>query len=411
MLQCYHGEFYDDRNIAIMAHALAIRPGTGPRTWTVIDEGYRTVGPVEDWLEAHRYLWSPNTVRGYATSLAQWWTFLEQRGEAARWSELGVPAVGGFLSWLRNGRTVEHAIGVVAKPPTPETLEARLAALISFYRWQEQVFGITVAGRLLRGTPRRAPARGLLAHLDARSAPAPSSLVRVRRFRHHDRAPLLLPAEIQAILDGCAVVGIDGEWSGNLRDRLLFSVLAESGMRLGEALGLRICDFVMGRGGTPFIEIVPREDNPNGARVKMMRPRRVYVGADLERLFADYLTLLAGRAADEGIAIGSDWPLLVNLSRPPLLSALREGTVRDKTDALRRKSIGPAGWTPHWFRHSHATALLLAGTPEWVVSRRLGHAHVQTTLDLYGWVTEDEALRAAANWKSYASSWPVTDGR
>jgi hypothetical protein len=27
---------------------------------------------VEEWLEAHRYLWSPNTVRGYATSLAQW---------------------------------------------------------------------------------------------------------------------------------------------------------------------------------------------------------------------------------------------------------------------------------------------------------------------------------------------------
>ena len=65
-------------------------------------------------------------------------------------------------------------------------------------------------------------------------------------------------------------------------------------------------------------------------------------------------------------------PLLVNLARPPLLAALREGTVRDKVAALRRKGIGPPGWTPHWLRHSHATALLLAGTPEWVVSRRLG---------------------------------------
>lgn len=60
-----------------MAHSLAIRPSGGPHTWTVIDEGYRTVGPVEQWLEAHRHLWSPNTVRAYATSLAQWWTFLE----------------------------------------------------------------------------------------------------------------------------------------------------------------------------------------------------------------------------------------------------------------------------------------------------------------------------------------------
>ena len=64
-------------------------------------------------------------------------------------------------------------------------------------------------------------------------------------------------------------------------------------MRLGEVLGMRISDFVMGRGGTPYVEIVPRADNANGARVKMMRPRRVYVGSDLERLFADYLTHLA----------------------------------------------------------------------------------------------------------------------
>jgi integrase len=391
---------------------LAVRPLSGQRTWTVIDEKYRTVVPVEEWLEAHRHLWSPNTVRGYATSLAQWWTFLEQRDETAKWREVGVPAVAGFLSWLRNGRTVEHALVEPEQAPSPETLEARLAALISFYRWQEAVFSVPVAGRLLRGAPRRAAARGLLAHLDARGMPGPSSLVRVRRHRQRGRPPLLLPQEIQAILDGCAVPdAAGGGWAGNLRDRLLFALLAETGMRLGEALGLQIGDFVMGRGGTGYVEIVPREGNPNGARVKMMRPRRVYVGADLERLFADYLTHLACLAAELGIAVSAASPLLVNVQRPPLLAAVREGTVRDKTACLRRKGIGPVSWSPHWFRHSHATALLLAGTPEWVVSRRLGHAHVQTTLDLYGWVREDEALRAAANWKSYASAWQVCDGR
>jgi len=395
-----------------VAHSLAVRPSVGPRTWTVIDEGYRTVAPVEEWLEAHRHLWSPNTVRGYATALAQWWTFLEQRAEAERWGEVGIPAVSGFLSWLRNGRTVEHALVAPQDAPSPETLEARLAALISFYRWQEAVFEVPVAARLLRGTPRRSPARGLLAHLDSRSAPSPSAMVRVRRHRSRGRPPLLLPQEIQAVLDGCAVPdAVTGEWVGNLRDRLLFALLAETGCRLGEVLGMRISDFVMGRGDTPYVEIVPRLGNANGARVKMMRPRRVYVGNDLERLFADYLTELARRADELGLPLTADDPLLVNLARPPLLGALREGTVRDKVAALRRKGIGPPGWTPHWLRHSHATALLLAGTPEWVVSRRLGHAHVQTTLDLYGWVGEDEALRAAANWTTYTTGWRVPDGR
>jgi integrase len=247
----------------------------------------------------------------------------------------------------------------------------------------------------------------LLAHLDGRREPGPSSLVKVRRHRR-GRPPLLLPAEIQAIIDGCATWDdAAGEWRGNLRDRLIFSLLAESGMRLGEVLGMAISDFVMGRGGTAYIEVVPREGNPNGARVKMMRPRRIYVSADLERLFADYLTHLACRAAGLGMDVSPGSPLLVNLDRPPLLAVIREGTVRDKVTALKKKGVGPAGWTPHWFRHSHASALLLAGTPEWVVSRRLGHAHVQTTIDLYGWVREDDDLRGAANWKSYTSSWQV----
>ena len=54
--------------------------------------------------------------------------------------------------------------------------------------------------------------------------------------------------------------------------------------------------------------------------------------------------------------------------------------MRDKVAALKRRRIGPADWTAHWFRHCHATALLISGVPEWVVSRRLGHTHVQTTL-------------------------------
>ena len=198
-----------------------------------------------------------------------------------------------------------------------------------------------VAGRLLRGRAGRMPSRGLLAHLDSRREAGPSSLVKVRR-RRRDRPPLLLPQEIQAIIDGCAAWDdAAGDWKGNLRDRLLFSLLAESGMRLGEVLGMAVSDFVMGRGGTAYIEVVPRAGNPNGARVKMMRPRRIYVSADLERLFADYLTHLACRAAGLGRTVLPGSPLLVNLDRPPLLAAIREGTVRDKVTGAEEEGHRP----------------------------------------------------------------------
>ena len=53
--------------------------------------------------------------------------------------------------------------------------------------------------------------------------PGTSSLVRVRR-RRPGRPPVLLPGEIQAIMDGCATWD---EAAGDLRDRLIFAMLAE----------------------------------------------------------------------------------------------------------------------------------------------------------------------------------------
>ncbi|GIH97729.1 hypothetical protein ACFFMN_24085 [Planobispora siamensis] len=56
-----------------------------------------------------------------------------------------------------------------------------------------------------------------------------SSLVRIRRTRARERPPILLPQQVQAILDGCAIFDeAAGEWRGNLRDRMLFALPAES---------------------------------------------------------------------------------------------------------------------------------------------------------------------------------------
>jgi integrase len=71
----------------------------------------------------------------------------------------------------------------------------------------------------------------------------------------------------------------------------------------------------------------------------------------------------------------------------------------------RRLPQLPATMTPHWFRHTQATALLLAGTPLHVVSRRLGHRSVQTTINTYGHVTQDAELEALANWRDLVAGW------
>lgn len=45
--------------------------------------------------------------------------------------------------------------------------------------------------------------------------------------------------------------------------------------------------------------------------------------------------------------------------------------------------------TPHWLRHTHAGFLILAGEPLPAIQRRLGHASIQTTVDVYGRMVED----------------------
>ena len=50
---------------------------------------------------------------------------------------------------------------------------------------------------------------------------------------------------------------------------------------------------------------------------------------------------------------------------------------------------------------------LLSGVPVHVVSRRLGHVDVQTTLNTYAHVTEDAEMRTAAQWKAFTTGWRI----
>jgi integrase len=82
--------------------------------------------------------------------------------------------------------------------------------------------------------------------------------------------------EITTILAACE----------RLRDRFLFALLAETGMRIGQALGLRHADFVSRR---REVAIVPRADNANGARAKTRTITTLPVSAPLVRLYSDYM--------------------------------------------------------------------------------------------------------------------------
>jgi integrase/recombinase XerD len=333
----------------------------GQRTWTVTGNDHLPVGPVEEYLEFLRagQQCSPNTVRSYATSLARWWEYLTTAGTA--WDEVGLPFFVSFVSSLRTGLPAGVAplpAAEAAGGPSESTIAARVTAVLSFYRYHADVHQVPVAGRLYRvGGGRAGRYSPGLVHLQrGRQQPVPA--VRVRRGAVRP-VPLLTPAQVDAILDQCARKDPGtGQWSGQVRDRLLFAALAETGMRLGELLSTRHCDWHAGRGGTPFIEVIPRQDHPAGVRCKSSRCRRIYISDELERLHSEYVWQLCDAGAHQEVDLAGHF-VLVNLSRGQWLAPMRPETVYDKVASLKR-SLGnavPAAWTPHWFRHTHASAL------------------------------------------------------
>lgn len=381
------------------------------RTWTVLGSDHLPVGPVEEFLEFMRIARdaSPNTIRSYAASLARWWEYVESAGIA--WDAVALPTFMPFVTMLRTGDPVGVAHLPSAAAGLAEAAEStvalRIAAVLSFYRFHADVHDVPVSGRLYRVGSRRGRGRYVrgLAHLD-RSAAKPSPLVRVRG-RAPRPTPILSPAQVAAILDDRARFdAASGCWEGSVRDRLLFATLHETGIRLGECLSLRHCDWHVGQGGTPFVEVVPRQDHPAGVRAKNGRYRKIYISDELERLHSEYVWQLCDTDAHRAVDL-ENWWIFVNLHRGEWMAPLRPETVYDLVATVKRHlgDAVPADWTPHWFRHSHASALLLAGVREHVVMRRLGHADIQTTLNLYGWVTEDAELRALADWSAFRAGW------
>ena len=194
-----------------------------------------------------------------------------------------------------------------------------------------------------RGSGRYKP---LLEHV-ARRRGRRRSVVRVRDRRRGAPPPVLTPRQIERICEARA--GWDEktrEWSGSVRNRLLWMLLAETGVRLGEARGLQHRDWHTGRGDTPFIEVVPR-DHPHQVRAKSGY-RRLYVSDELDRFYDEYVWRLREAGADLVSEDIDATCVFVNLNNAPRFAPWRPESVYDLVDRLRRELSGqvPPTWTP-----------------------------------------------------------------
>ena len=357
-----------------------LMPGWGAESWTVLGDDQVPLEPVERFLG---YLTSaeksPNTVKAYAHDLKDWFTYLA--GHDLDWQAVTVEDVAGFVAWLRlppAGRD-----GKVAVLPTVEShcsaasVNRKLAALTSFCEFHARR-GVSLA-RLLT-TMQPAGHRGSamsykpFLHHVTKSGPQRRSVIKLKTSRL--RPKVLTAAEAQAILDACE----------HLRDRLLFAVLLDCGVRIGEALGLRHEDMGIAERA---VTVMPRP-NDNRARAKAGISRIIPASAELMRLYADYLTREYG-------LLDSDY-VFVNLWSRPYGRPWTYAAVYDLVLRLRERTGIDFG--PHQYRHTYATWLLRKSAGMETVKELLGHASITTTVDIYGHLTVEDARQTleAAGW-------------
>ncbi|KLN70471.1 hypothetical protein ABM90_07305, partial [Rhodococcus erythropolis] len=300
-----------------MATAQRVTLSDGATTWTVIDRSFGLVEPVEAYLEYGRQIdFRPNTTRAYAQSLAQWWSFLEVTGTS--WDAVKLHDFGDFISALRYGE-LDSPVRELRPRPTlsDSTVNLRMRAVMSFYRYQADS-GTDAAPFLWKQAQVRSGRYlSFLEHV-ARRAPQKRATIRIRAARK--AIPVLTPTTIDALQDAEASYDpVLEEWRGDLRYRFLWAVLAESGMRIGEALSLQHRDWITGIGGKSARVAIVSRVHPHGLSAKSGE-REVHIGSRLDRLYADYVWWLCDRGADVAL---DDWDssyIFCNVMRNPLFA-------------------------------------------------------------------------------------------
>ena len=343
-------------------------PDSDRVTWLVLDDNYLPIQPIQSYLGYLESLErSPNTVLAYAGHLKLYWEFL--RSVRLEWIEVTLENLADFIHWLRCPDPRVVSIQPQQAKRTERTINAILTAVCGFYEFQERLgASVGVDAYRYQFQPGR-KYKPFLHHINK------GKEVRTRLLKLKEPSTFpgtLAPEQVHQLVSACK----------RLRDKFLICLLYETGMRIGEVLGLRHED--IHTSGKNEIHIVYRA-NSNGARAKSKDSRIIHVSKEIMTLYSDYLIDEYPEDVD------SDY-VFINIWEGQAGTPMVYSTVASMFRRLEKKTGIDA--RPHLFRHTHATELIRAGWDMPYVQKRLGHSSVQTTINTYTHLTDDDLKEA-----------------
>jgi integrase len=156
----------------------------------------------------------------------------------------------------------------------------------------------------------------------------------------------------------------------------LILTLARAGLRLGECLMLRLTDW------NPEARVLRIERAWNAKHNREEEPKH---GARSVDVASDLAVILDAHTAPFRKVVGLDGTPVVSWLFPSEAGTMLDGrNVRRACARLVQGAKLGRTLKPHDLRHTFGSQLIAAGKSPVYVQRQMGHASVQTTIDLYG---------------------------
>lgn len=340
----------------------------GAKSWFVLLNAEQ-MGIVE---EATKYLkhktrenCSPNTVRKIAYSLSYYYEYLDQikveLGQVLlmKYAEQHEHFIG-FLLWLKEGNHTNKG-----KAPNNTTCNSYLQAVFGFYEFL-----------ILQYSP-----KGDIRVLECRDITY-SGMAGVK-FSHsiktfrgylpsqHSEGRTIEESKIKRILEA----------TDSIRNKLLILLLAETGFRIGEILGIHYGTDIDFEKHTIKVEF--RDDNVNFARAKNAEYRRAKISDDTFEILTLYI------AENRKVLQKSEY-LFVNLHGKTEGEPMNVNGVYSVLRCLEKKTGIKV--TPHMLRRYFANERRKNGWSMDKISKALGHRQLATTeryMHVEDWEMED----------------------
>ncbi len=396
--------------------AVALLPASKRRLWLVLDAD--SLEPMPEARDFAMYLSgagrSDNTLRTYVPRICMFLNWAHESG--VEWRRVTLPQMarfkwaleappesdpkeGGSSSSSRSPLGQGSLLGRArsTRPRGPKTVNLTITAVLEFLRycnrrgWVDAV----VVDRLV--VPRR------IGFVPPGFDPGENGQFRFKRVKElrareeEEPPPTLTEEQVAATISA----------TRSARDRFMIALLNGTGLRVGEALGLRRSDIHFLPDSTALgcelpgahVHVRRRDDNENFAFAKSRYGRHVPVLPDVVRAYRDYVV-----ERDELVgALGSDH-VFVNLRAGSVGAPLRYSAVIAMFRKVGARAQVP-NLHPHVYRHTAATRWRRAGAELEVLQKLLGHSSPKSTEIYMHALPEDlrgSVEAAAAHLKKYA---------